>query len=147
SSFGIMVINWVFPTAFVGVGNWIYVAIPLTFLTGLVSILDSYNNRFGQYKLMATISLIRSIVLNGLRILFGFISPNLFGLIISKLSATIFGVKRQGRYAFSNYKEIFSSTIYEIKNSAVKYKVQPLFSMPGLFVTMFSFSIIPILIN
>lgn len=146
-SIGLIIFNYLKPNTFEEAGLWIYLAIPLLFFSGLVKIVDAYNNRFEQYKLMSSIAIIRSTTSNFIKVILGFLQFNFIGLIIAQFFATIFGIKRQARYMKSKKNEIFRTTFNELKNAAIKYKVQPLFSMPGLFVTMGSFSILPILIN
>nr|WP_277750906.1 oligosaccharide flippase family protein [Anaerobacillus alkaliphilus] len=135
------------PRIFEQVGNWIYVSLPLLLFSGFAKIADSYNNRFEQYKLMSSIALIRSITSNFLKIFLGLFKVGFLGLIISQFVATIFGIRRQSNYIISKKSEILSSTYQEMKHVAIKYRVQPLFSMPGLFVSVCSFSILPIFIT
>lgn len=146
-SLGLILYNLIFPTTFEDIGSWIYIVIPLLLFSGLEKIIDSYNNRFEQYKLMSSIALIRSITSNTIKILLGILKLGVFGLIISQFISIIFGIKRQAKYVISKKNEIFSANFSEIKNVAIRYKVQPLFSMPGLFVTTVSFSILPVLIT
>ncbi|MFA1822250.1 lipopolysaccharide biosynthesis protein [Virgibacillus oceani] len=146
-SLGIISYNYFNPNTFKEVGNWIYVALPLLLLSGFAKIADAYNNRFEQYKLMSSIALIRSISSNTLKITLGIFKVGFLGLIISQFVATIFGIRKQSQYIIAKKKEIFNSTRLELKNVLNKYRVQPLFSMPGLFATVVSFSILPILIT
>lgn len=139
--------NILSPGTFSEAGNWIYMAIPLSFLTGLINIIEAYNNRFEQYKLMASVSIQRSLMSNLTKLILGIFSFRHAGLIISQLVSIVFGVKRQGKYMFNDIKDIFSSNFNEMKKVALDYKAQPLFSMPGLFILTFSYSVIPIFIG
>lgn len=146
-SLGLTVYNYMNPTTFEETGNWIYVVIPLLLFSGIAKIADSYNNRFEQYKLMSSIALVRSATSNVLKIFLGVFRVGFIGLIIAQFVATALGIRRQSKYIITKRREIFSSTFQELRNVISKYKVQPLFSMPGLFATIVSFSILPILIN
>ncbi|MGG0716269.1 oligosaccharide flippase family protein [Robertmurraya massiliosenegalensis] len=143
----LIIFNIIYPTTFEETGIWIIMVAPLLLFSGLVKIVESYNNRFEQYKLMSKIALQRSITSNILKIILGLFRFNFIGLIVSQFVATIFGIRRQAQTINANRNDVFSATFSEMKSIALKYKVQPLYSMPGLFVTMGSFSILPILIN
>lgn len=139
--------NYIYPTTFSEAGLWIYMSIPLSVVTGIIYVVESYNNRYEQYKLMATVALQRSVISNALRVIFGLLNPGEWGLVISQVFSISFGVKKQGKYLIKNYKKIFSSSYEDIKKTAIKHIAQPLFSTPGHFLVNFSYSILPIFIN
>lgn len=145
-TFGFIFFKIIHSESFTEVGNWIYCVIPLLFFNGIINVVDSYNNRFGQYKLMASVYFQRAVASNFVKILLGIFNLGVLGLLISQIVSIVFGVKKQSEYILTKYKEIFSVSFIDLKSLALKYKAQPLFSMPGLFVTSFSFSILPILI-
>nr|WP_281279868.1 oligosaccharide flippase family protein [Cohnella pontilimi] len=135
------------PSATKEVGYWIYISLPLLLLNGLGNVVESYNNRFGQYRLMSIVSLQRSAISNALMLFFGVLKMDYLGLVISRLISVVLGLRRQANYIITNYTQIFRSSMYEMRAVAVKYKVQPLFSLPGLFMTTYAFSILPLFIN
>lgn len=135
------------PTLFRNIGKWIYLVIPLLILTGLGQLFDSYNIRFGQFKLMSSIALVRSVISNGLKIVLGILKLGAFGLIFAHIISNIMGIRRQGKYFFSKIRQVFSISFKEMKMAAVEHKIQPLFSMPGIFVTTFSYSVLPVMIT
>ncbi|MDQ0206988.1 lipopolysaccharide biosynthesis protein [Alkalicoccobacillus murimartini] len=139
--------NRFFPTTFSLIGNWFFIIIPLVFLGGLRNILDSYNNRFEQYKLMSKVTFRKSIVLNFSKILTGLFGLGYIGLIMSQVLSEITGIKSQSRFLRSNIKNFKNIDILEVKKVAIDFKVQPFFSLPGVFATSFSFMILPILIG
>lgn len=147
TSIGLVIYTRISPNTFAEAGIWLYAAIPLLLMTGLVNVVDSYNNRFGQYKLMASVSVQRSLVSNVLKIALGVLNSGNWGLVVSQVVSVIFGVRKQGQYIITKYKEILSSSFEEMKEVAFKHKAQPLFSTPGLFVITFSYSILPIFIS
>jgi len=144
---GLFITNLANPLIFSEVGLWIYAVVPLLFLTAIVQVIDSYNNRFGQYKLMASVHLQRAISSNAVKIILGYFQAGHWGLVISQLVSVTFGIKKQGQYIVTEFTQIKKTTLKELKEEAVKHKAQPLYSLPGLFVTTFSFSILPVFIT
>lgn len=147
TAIGLIVFNIIYPTTFEKIGYWVFIVIPMVLLSGVSNIVSSYNNRYKQYKLITTVSIMRSIISNALTLLLGFIKLDSVGLIISQFVSNVFGIRRQANYLISKYKEILHTPYQLIRETALKYKEQPFYAMPGLFVTTFSFSIIPININ
>lgn len=128
-------------------GNWIYMGVIFYFFQGLINIVDSYNNRNNEYKLMASVSMRRSLVSGIMKIIFGFFNIGILGLIISQIFSIIAGIKIQSKAILIRKREIYYSSIEEMKRVAIKYKHQPFFSLPGIFVVQFSYSILPTIIN
>lgn len=146
-SIGIIGYNLIFPATFSLAGYWIYFSIFFIFASGIVSIIENYNNRFGQFKLMSVMSVYRASVSNIAKIVLGFAHIGFVGLIVSNVLATTLGIKRQAQYIIKKRKEIFSTSLISMKNVAIKYKNQPLFSAPGLFIVGYAYSVIPFYIN
>lgn len=144
---GIVIYDYINPKTFASAGLWLYTSIPIMLFTGTATIVTNYNNRFGQYKLIAKISLYRAIISNIIKLGLGYLNFNFSGLILSNMSSTIFGIKRQAKYLLENKKEIMSVKLWELKESFIKNINQPLFSTPGIFVFAYAFSIIPFFIN
>lgn len=144
---GLIIFNKVNPSFFADTGLWIYASVPILFVSGIIQVVDSYNNRFGQYKLMATVSLRRAIASNIARIFFGILKLGSSGLIISQFISLIFGIKKQANYIIKNINDIFNTSFQKMKLIAIKYKAQPMYSMPGLFVANYSYSILPIFVT
>jgi O-antigen/teichoic acid export membrane protein len=146
-SIGIIVFNIINPGVLKDAGAWIYVSIPLLILSGIVNVLNSYNNRYKQYKLLASVSMYRAIAANGVKVGFGFAKIGVIGLILSALVSNIVGLRSQSKQLRANFKEVLSTNKKELKGVLVKFKAQPMFSAPGLFVVSYSYSIIPLFIS
>lgn len=128
-------------------GNWIYIVIPMLFMTAITNVVTSYNNRLGQYKLMATVSLFRAVASNIVKIGLGLLQVGFPGLIIAMMVSIVAGIQKQSELIILNKKSIFSTNITEIKEVLLKYKNQPLVSLPGFLLIAYSYSILPFMIN
>ncbi|MBN1186530.1 MAG: oligosaccharide flippase family protein [Bacteroidales bacterium] len=146
-SLGIIIYTILKPDTFIEAGFWIYISIPLIFISGIFNVISSYNNRYKQYKLVASVGIKRSVASAICKIGLGFAKTGVIGLIASSLVGTIIGVKKQSEYLRLNLSKIFSSNLKELHFILKKYKSQPLFSAPGIFVVSYSFSIVPIFIS
>lgn len=144
---GIITYNFVIPSTFADAGYWIYTSIPLIFMSAFVQIATAYNNRHEQYKLIASVSVVRSILSNAIKIVLGLLHVGFPGLIISSFIGTSAGIKRQSKYILKNIRSILAVKKETMFQAAKKYKDQPLFSMPGLFVTTYSYSVLPLFIT
>tara|TARA_R110001583_G_scaffold56717_1_gene170918 strand:+ start:6588 stop:7877 length:1290 start_codon:yes stop_codon:yes gene_type:complete len=146
-SCGIVFYSIIRPDEFAELGYWIYITIPLIFASSITNVLTSYNNRYEQYKIIASVSLIRASTSNFIKIFLGILNFGFVGLICSMFVSLFSGFWMQSKYLRKNLKQIFSSSIFEIKGVLVKYKKQPLFSTPGIFAISYSISIVPIFIS
>lgn len=144
---GLIVYNYFFPDKFRSAGNWIYASVLLILLGGIINIVDSYNNRFKEFKLMASVAAIRSALSGAVKIIWGLISPSFIGLLVGQMVSTIGGVGRQSHAMRAKKKEIINIPQKEVTYVAKKYRRQPLFSLPGTFFISYAFSIIPLLMS
>jgi len=146
-SIGIIIYSFISPETFAEAGLWIYVSIPIIFIGGITNVLNSYNNRYKQYKLLASLALYRAIASNVVKLGLGFAQIGFVGLIASSLISILAGLKRQSAHLRLNINLILSTNKKELLRVLTKYKAQPLFSTPGLFVVTFSNNLIPIFIS
>jgi O-antigen/teichoic acid export membrane protein len=145
-SIGIIIYTLLNPITFASAGLWIYISIPFIILSGITNVISSYNNRFKQYKLLATVSLYRSIGSNLVKIGLGFAKIGFIGLIFSFIISILAGIRKQSEFFRKNWKEIFSTRKAVLILLLKKYKNQPLYSAPGIFAVSYSVSIIPLFI-
>lgn len=146
-SLGIVIYTIASPKTFVEAGLWIYLAIPLIFMSGISNVIASYNNRYEQYKLLASVALYRAVASNIVKLGLGFAQIGFTGLITANVVSVLAGIKKQSAYLRKNLKLILSTNKKELFEVLKKYKVQPLFSAPGIFVVSYSYSIVPIFIS
>lgn len=120
---------------------------PHLIVLGLINVLNAYNNRHGEYKLISGAYLTRTGWQSGLMVGTGFISPVSGALLGSQLVGQLFGVKMQSKELVKHLKEVIQCKTNELKTAAVKYKDQPLFSVPASFVNALSYSLIGVTIG
>lgn len=128
-------------------GAWIFVAAIIHFMTGISSLVDSYNNRHSEYSLMTKVTVQRAVFSGIVKIGLGFLKCGFPGLLISQCVGIIAGIRKQASSMIRYMKEIVHAKKRDVLNVAVKYRDQPLFALPGVFVLQFSYSALPLIIN
>lgn len=141
---GVGMFNIFSPETYAGAGPLIYCSVLLFFFVGFSQILNSYNNRYGKYKLMSSVAIISSVVYAGLKIGLGFLGVGTVGLVISALATDVVGIRQMSKKIVKNIKRIFSVTFAEAKVILKENISQPLAHAPGLFLLSYSFTVIPI---
>lgn len=144
---GVIVYNIIVPETFRQVGVWLYSLIFMFVFTIISSVAGKYNNRYKQYELISRIAVISTSVSNFAKLSLGFWGAGFWALILSYFLSMLIGLRVKAKYIIDNYRQIFFKSIHELRTCAVKYKKQPLFSMPGIFIVTFSYSILSLLIN
>lgn len=127
------------------------------FSYGITSMLNSYNNRYRQYKTITQMHLLRTFAqcfgTVGLGVLFAIILRNdsvslhVSILVIPYCMGMFFGVTSQAKLLLSHRKEIAAVSLTEVWKIAVKHKKQPLVSAPAIFANGFSYSLVTMMIN
>ena len=122
---------------------------------GLTLILNSYNNRYKEYGMIAKMHAIRVAAQCLGTIVFGLIF--VFWLKWSFLSVPILvvpycigmavGLRSQGKGLFSRRKEILAADRAAVSGIAKKHIRQPLLSAPAIFANSFSYSLITMMTN
>ena len=124
--------------------GWVSV---LLFLLGVGLALNSYNNRYKQYKLMSSAHVERAagkeIVLVGL----GLIHPSTWGLLVSQLFNSFLGYWRQAVPLVKHRQNFKEVTRADVRAVARKHIKQPLFSVPATFANSFSYSAINLMVS
>lgn len=129
------------------VGGYAYLLIIILIVTGIINILTSYNNRHKEYKTIALVSVIRTAAQNIGLIVFGLFKLGSIGLLLSQLLGCFFGLKKQGQRLHENKLLLKEVRLQGIKSTLIKYKKQPLFSMPAYFMNSTSYSILNFFIS
>ncbi len=123
---------------------WVF---PLLLVAGIINILNAYNNRFGEYKLISGAYLVRTIFQSVLTICLGFWKATAFILLLSQFLGQFFGMGKQSARIRNEYKNIQKTTRKEIYEALKKYRRQPLFSVPATLVNAVSYSLISLIIG
>ncbi|MDF2519792.1 MAG: hypothetical protein K0R84_420 [Clostridia bacterium] len=129
------------------IGGFAYLLIVILLLTGLINILTSYNNRHKEYKTIASVNVVRSSAQSIGLIAFGVLKLGSIGLLLSQLLGCFFGLKKQGEHLYKNRLLFRKVCLNDVKNTLIKYKNQPLFSMPAYFINSASYSILNFFIS
>jgi len=120
---------------------------PLLLIAGLINILNSYNNRHTEYKLISSAYFVRTVFQNIIFLLAGFFNANVFGLLIGQLIGQFSGIKRQSGKLIEDVKKIICISKKEMICSAKQHSKQLLYSVPASFINAVSYSIISIFIG
>lgn len=125
----------------------VFFVFPMLLVYGGINILNAYNNRYAQYKLISSAYLLRTGFQNFLSILFGIFTPTAFGLLFSQTIGLCVGVKKQADKLRYEIRDILNIKIHDLKTVLFKYKEQPLFSVPASFINALSYSAISLFIG
>jgi O-antigen/teichoic acid export membrane protein len=116
-------------------------------LNGLIRILESYNNRNKEYKVMTSVYVLRTSIQNIGAIIFGLFKIGALGLLISHIFGMIFGFKRQSKTILPYLKKVWNSNSIDIKEVMKSHYRQPLYSAPAVFANRFSYASILLFIE
>ena len=130
--------------SFIQVLLWI---LAFLFATGFLNILHSYNNRYRDYKLMATAGVCREIGRSTALVALGAVHLGTVGLMISYVTSGIMELWQQIKRLRNNISSVKSITFSDMRHVARKHIRQPAFSVPAIFANSFSYSVINIFIN
>ncbi len=116
---------------------------------GLTNMLNSYNNRYKDYKMIAKMYFVRTLAqclgmaLPGVVMVYFLKMENLSVpiLLIPYCIGMFFGVFTQGKFLFENRKQIAEIPMKEVLETAGIHKKQPLLSAPAIFANSFSYSL------
>lgn len=122
----------------------------LLLLTGIANILISYNNRYKEYKLMTTVTIIRAIAKEIPMVVGGFLWSTSWSLVISNALGIIFGVRKQSERLQKETEKLKAFKCVrkdDVKKVAIDNKRQLFFSTPALLANNFSYSSVNIFIK
>lgn len=135
------------PEILTQVGVFAYILIGILLIRSCTNILNSYNNRYKEYKIMSTVYVLRTGIQNVGLILFGLLKFGSIGLLISQLLGALFGLKKQGEHLYRNRDSIKEVQFSKVKKTLKRYIKQPLYSMPAHFLNSTSYSILNFFIS
>ena len=119
----------------------------MLFFHGMINILDAYNNRCQQYKLMTEAYVERTLVQNVGAIILGLLGFGVFGIVFSHTVGLLFGMKKQSKRILRNFEQIKGVPLKEIKYVMRENYRQPLYSSPAVFANRYSYSSITLFIE
>lgn len=128
-------------------GYWSLLIFPILLIQGLINILTAYNNRFKEYGLISRVNIIRVSVQGTMQLGFGLLNFGVLGLLISYFVSTTMGVRRQFNRLKQNLFEFNEITYKQLKIIMAKYKDQPMYSVPAIFLNSAAYSILPFMLN
>ncbi|AXI28010.1 hypothetical protein CIB87_02900 [Priestia megaterium] len=107
---------------------------------GLMRILESYNNRYKEYKLMTSVFVLKTSMQNLGSVVLGLLNFGVLGLLVSHTGGMLFGLKKQSTKLKKHMKIVFSSSRLEMKEVAMNHIRLPLYSAPAMFANRFSYA-------
>ena len=113
----------------------------------IIDALTAYNNRKREYKVMASVNVIRSSCQNVGAALLGLFPIGKAGLLIPYVCGQYLGIIQQGKTLKEDWREIASIPNSEMKEVLVKYRRQPIYSAPAALANSFSYSSITIFLK
>ncbi len=116
-------------------------------LNGVLRILESYNNRNREYKVMTSVYIIRTFIKNLGSVILGLLKFSVLGLLISHTFGMIVGVNKQAKTLKASLDEIKSVKSADLIRVMKKHYRQPIFSVPAVFANRYSYSSINLFIQ
>ncbi len=116
-------------------------------LTGIGHILQSFNNRDREYKLMASVHITKEIGKAATLIGLGVLQFGTLGLLISNLISCVAGIGRQAKRLVMNFSSFKAVSRREILYVAKKNRRQPMYSVPAIFANSFAYSVINLFVD
>ena len=114
---------------------------------GFISILDAYNNRCQQYKVMTSAYVLRTIVQNIGAIVLGVMGAGVFGIVLSHTIGLFFGLNKQAKSIKTKRQQFQIIQRNDIKKVMLENYRQPLYSSPAIFANKYSYSSINLFIE
>ncbi|MDA1886859.1 lipopolysaccharide biosynthesis protein [Bacillus cereus group sp. BY105LC] len=116
-------------------------------INGLIRVLEAYNNRYKEYKVMTSVYVLRTTLQNFGAVILGIFKFGTFGLLISHIMGMLSGLKRQSVTIKPHFKKIWGSNKNEMQGVMQSHYRQPLYSVPAMFANRFSYASIGLFIE
>lgn len=102
---------------------------------GLNNILLAYNNKNRQYKLISSVTIVKTLINNVLLVISGFLKFGVIGLLGSQVISTFSGLWVQSRNVRANLTQLRKINIRDMKNVFINNSSFPLFNATSALVT------------
>ncbi|BAC14841.1 hypothetical conserved protein [Oceanobacillus iheyensis HTE831] len=119
----------------------------LLIVNGLMRVLESYNNRYKEYKVMTSVYVMKSLTQNIGSVVLGILKLGVLGLLFSHTVGMLAGLKKQSMTMRSKMKDIFVSNKYEMIDVMKSHYRLPIYSAPATFANRFSYASISLFIE
>lgn len=113
---------------------------------GINNILLAYNNKSGLYKIISSVTVIKSVVNNILLVLSGLINSGVLGLLGSQIISSLAGLRSQSKDIRKNINKFKNINFVDIKNVFLDYKKLPIFNATSAIITTSVYSTINLFI-
>lgn len=121
-------------------GAYYFLAIPSIILLAFINLLNSVNNRRGEYKIITSFQIVRTSVLSIVQVVVGAVGGGMFGLLGGQILSNLSGIIRQVKSTRLDYKVVIKTENAKVRSVLKKYIMNPLYSVPTVFVNVFSYS-------
>ena len=145
-SFFVAVGYWLFFTFVSGIDySAFYASVFIFFLClsfGIVNVLNAYNNRLKEYRLMTKANVRRTVFQNGLVVLTGLAKMGETGLLLAQTIGYCAGLRSQSKSLMKSIAKIKRVSRSDVRAVGVKHRRQALFSAPASLANGFSYTVI-----
>lgn len=118
----------------------------LLIVYGFNNILIAHNNRNSLYKLLSSVTLIRSLINNALLVIGGFLHLGVVGLVGSQVFSSFAGVYKQSKDIRNNIDKLIRIDGKIIRKIAIEQIKQPIYNAPSALLTTSLYSSINLFI-
>lgn len=125
----------------------IWVCFFLLLISGVVNILNAYNNRAEEYRIMAKVYVIRSVLQNVIIIGCGIFHWGIWGLLLGQFCGQLAGLKKQSSSLLKSGIKIFTPDRRAIQYAFWKHSRQLTYSAPATLINALAYSAISICIG
>ena len=129
------------------VGGFAYLLVGILIIRAITNILDNYNNKYKEYKIISSVYVIKTLVKNVGLVVFGLLKFGSIGLLLSEVFGSLFGLKKQSKLLYRNRFLFKKISLKGIKRTLFKYRRQPIYAMPAHFINSTSYSLLNFLIS
>jgi len=132
-----------------GFSLWISICAAIVLLAayGLNNILIAHNNRNSSYKLISSVTVVKSAVNNSLLIVSGLFHVGTPGIIVSQILSSFAGLGRQSKDIRNNLHRFKEIDFAAIKKSFLENRKQPVYNASSALVTTTIYSSINLFIK
>ena len=113
----------------------------------IINILNAYNTRKEEYKIMTTMYLVRTSCQNFGGIFFGLFNVGIIGLLLPYTIGQVLGIKKQMSSLKNHIHDIIGANRRQVVSLAKKHYKQVVYSTPALFANSFSYNSITLFIE
>ncbi|WP_306010338.1 lipopolysaccharide biosynthesis protein [Bacillus sp. MMSF_3328] len=119
----------------------------LLIVYGVNNIFLSYNNRKSLYKIISSVTVIKSCVSNSLLVLGGLLNLGIIALVSSNILGSIAGIGKQSKDVRKNFNVIKLIKFNELKKVFFEFRYQPMFNASSALLTTVTYSSINLFIK